>query len=242
MKYHQYHLLVKFAFEDELGQPSERVKAEVLQKYRDQLVGKPKDKSYPLSLFNPYKERMTLYDLLHRKTFRADLWCGPWFAVPGSTYVGEYSVHVTDIILNYHYDPIATRPITENYYVFGIQDKVYASHRTYKRPDYHHVVELASAPPGASPLLVEFGFEANLVAVTGGGIKNPLTEGHGYVIEFFAEGRKLVSSSMVVQKDVWFDNFFINEYHDPDMDHIPNPPYPDQPTHPGPDHPHHPHH
>jgi len=199
---HQYHLLVKFAFEDE------QVKVQFLQKYRERLATKPPG-YHPLSLLN--KEGLTLYDLLRAKTFKADLWCGVEFTEPTPPLpLGEANLRVTDVILNYHFDPVAVRPATEKYYIYGVQDKVYASHRIFAYPDYHQTIQLAAAPAGASQSLLDVGFEATLITVAGRGDVNPLKENFGYPIEFLAEEGQVVSSSLVVKKDVWFDTVFLN--------------------------------
>eukprot|EP00026_Physarum_polycephalum_P000190 Phypoly_transcript_00190.p1 GENE.Phypoly_transcript_00190~~Phypoly_transcript_00190.p1 ORF type:complete len:914 (+),score=131.37 Phypoly_transcript_00190:3323-6064(+) len=204
---HNYQTIVKFEFgledpDTNVLSGNENVKYDLLQAYRQYLY---QSKTYqPLVLTTKKKETMFsfLYKDEGKQWFEADVYVG----LAHEKHLGSFLVRVSDILLYNHLDPGATYPANEKYFIFGAEDKVYASHIISKYPNYQHMVELQHVPAGVSELIRELGVGATLanVSTTADPVANPLKVGSTYPVELIRENAEVIVSSITVRRDVWF--------------------------------------
>jgi len=204
---HNYQTIVKFEFglvdpKTTVLSGNENVKYDLLQAYRQYLY---QNKTYqPLVLTTKAKETLNsfLYKDDDKQWFEADIYVG----LEHEKHLGSFVVRVSDILLNNHFDPASTYPTNEKYFVFGAENKVYASHIITEYPNYQHMVELQSVPPGISELLRELGVEVTLAGVSTAADRTakPLQVGFTYPTELVRENSEVITSSLTVKADVWF--------------------------------------
>ena len=191
---HNYHLIVKIAFE------SEEIKNELLSIVKPGL-------NKPLIVTN--RNNSTLHDLIYLEAgFQSTMFIG--FPSNDTIIPKPYKVTVTDIIRNEHFDPKPRHPSRFQYFIFGRKGHIYMSHIIVfsKEPDFHHLVEIKG---DFDPILLELGFEAT---ITGPDNIDNTRLPPVMCIEYVGKNRELISTKINCVSTHWYDSEHLNVRHD----------------------------